>query len=104
MARQTGQTKADGDYSQQAVPSGARKGFWSMFVVMMGFTFFSASMSVGAKLGNGLDLNGFIWAVVIGGIILGAYTGGLAYVGCDTGLTLDLLAQRSFGTAGSKLA
>ncbi len=62
------------DYSLEAVPSEARKGFWSMFVVMMGFTFFSASMSVGAKLGNGLDLGGFAWAVVIGGIILGAYT------------------------------
>ena len=95
---------ADSDFSQEAVPSEARKGFWSMFVVMMGFTFFSASMSVGAKLGNGLDLSTFIWAVVLGGVILGAYTGGLAYVGCDTGLTLDLLAQRSFGSAGSKLA
>ena len=92
------------DYSLEAVPSEARKGFWSMFVVMMGFTFFSASMSVGAKLGNGLDLGGFAWAVVIGGIILGAYTGALAYIGCDTGLTLDLLARRCFGTAGSKLA
>ena len=92
------------DYSLEAVPPEARKGFWSMFVVMMGFTFFSASMSVGAKLGNGLDLGGFAWAVVIGGVILGAYTGALAYIGCDTGLTLDLLARRSFGTAGSKLA
>lgn len=105
MAQQTTPRRgADDDYSLEAVPAGARKGFGSMFVVMMGFTFFSASMSVGAKLGNGLDLTGFLWAVVIGGVILGAYTGGLAYIGCDTGLTLDLLAQRSFGTAGSKLA
>ena len=105
MAQQTSPRRgADDDYSLEAVPAGARKGFWSMFVVMMGFTFFSASMSVGAKLGNGLDLGGFLWAVVIGGIILGAYTGALAYIGCDTGLTLDLLAQRSFGTSGSKLA
>lgn len=98
-----GKTKIDNDYTQEAVPTTARKGFWSMFVVMMGFTFFSASMSVGAKLGNGLDLTNFAWAVVLGGAILGAYTGGLAYVGCDTGLALDLLAQRSFGTLGSKL-
>ena len=105
MAQNTSPRRgADDDYSLEAVPSEARKGFWSMFVVMMGFTFFSASMSVGAKLGNGLELSGFIWAVVIGGIILGAYTGGLAYIGCDTGLTLDLLAQHSFGTQGSKLA
>ena len=105
MAKRTAPRQgADDDFSLEAVPAGARKGFWSMFVVMMGFTFFSASMSVGATLGNGLDLTNFIWAVVIGGVILGAYTGGLAYVGCDTGLTLDLLARQSFGTAGSKLA
>ncbi len=105
MAQNTSPRRGtDDDYSLEAVPAEARKGFWSMFVVMMGFTFFSASMSVGAKLGNGLELSGFIWAVVIGGIILGAYTGGLAYIGCDTGLTLDLLAQHSFGTQGSKLA
>ena len=102
--KNTARRGADDDYALEAVPAEARKGFWSMFVVMMGFTFFSASMSVGAKLGNGLDLSTFIWAVVLGGVILGAYTGGLAYVGCDTGLTLDLLAQRSFGSAGSKLA
>lgn len=93
----------DLDYSLEAVPKTARKGFWTMFVVMLGFTFFSASMSVGAKMGNGLDFSGFVWAVIIGGIILGAYTGGLGYIASDTGLSLDLLAQRSFGTAGSKL-
>lgn len=93
----------DLDYSLEAVPKTARKGFWTMFVVMLGFTFFSASMSVGAKMGNGLDFSGFVWAVIIGGLILGAYTGGLGYIASDTGLSLDLLAQRSFGTVGSKL-
>lgn len=43
----------DADYSLDAVPRSARKGFWNMFFVMLGFTFFSASMSVGAKLGMG---------------------------------------------------
>ena len=52
--------KVDADYSLEAVPESARKGFWNMFFVMVGFTFFSASMSVGAKLGNGLDLSGFM--------------------------------------------
>ena len=65
--------KIDADYSLEAVPESARKGFWNMFFVMVGFTFFSASMSVGAKLGNGLDLTGFIWACIIGGVILSAY-------------------------------
>ena len=93
----------DQDYSLEKVPQNARKGFMTMFVVMLGFTFFSASMSVGAKMGNGLDLTNFIWAIVIGGAILAAFTGLLAYIGSNTGLSLDLLSQRSFGTIGSKL-
>ena len=64
---------ADSDFSLEAVPKGARKGFRSMFFVMLGFTFFSASMSVGAKLGNGLDFSGFAIACVVGGIILSIY-------------------------------
>lgn len=98
---QTGHT--DADYSLEAVPQTARKKFWPMFFIMLGFTFFSASMSVGAKLGNGLDFSGFVWAVLIGSVILSVYTGGLGYIGSATGLSLDLLAQRSFGTVGSYL-
>ena len=90
----------DADYSLEPVPKTARKKFWPMFFIMLGFTFFSASMSVGAKLGNGLDFSGFVWAVLIGSVILSVYTGGLGYIGSATGLSLDLLAQRSFGTVG----
>lgn len=96
--------KVDADYSLEAVPESARKGFWNMFFVMVGFTFFSASMSVGAKLGNGLDLSGFIWACIIGGVILSAYCGVLAYIGASTGMTMDLLCRRAFGTKGSYLS
>ena len=96
--------KVDADYSLEAVPESARKGFWNMFFVMVGFTFFSASMSVGAKLGNGLDLSGFIWACVIGGVILSAYCGVLAFIGASTGLNMDLLCRRAFGTKGSYLS
>ena len=74
-----------------------------MFFIMLGFTFFSASMSVGAKLGNGLDFKGFALAVLIGSVILSAYTGILGYIGSKTGMSLDLLAQRSFGKFGSFL-
>ena len=93
----------DVDYSFEPVPGKARKGFLPMFFIMLGFTFFSASMSVGAKLGNGLDLGGFVWAVLIGGLILAAYTGALGYIGSESGLSFDLLARRSFGRFGSYL-
>src|SRR5699024_9699767 len=67
----------DIDFSFEPVPLRARRSFWSVGFVMLGFTFFSASMSVGANLGNGLDYANYLWAVLIGGIILGAYTGAL---------------------------
>ena len=93
----------DSDFTFERVPDSSRKKFWPMFFIMLGFTFFSASMSVGAKLGNGLDLGGFAASVLIGGLILACYTGLLAYVGSASGLSFDLLAQRSFGKYGSFL-
>ncbi|MGL5973209.1 MAG: cytosine permease [Oscillospiraceae bacterium] len=95
------QQKTDKDYSLEPVPEKARNGFWNICFVMVGFTFFSASMSVGAKLGNGLLLSSFIGAVVIGGVILSVYCGILAYIGCDTGMSIDLLAKYAFGIKGS---
>jgi len=74
-----------------------------MFMIMLGFTFFSASMWVGQQLAAGLDWWGFVWALVLGGIILAAYTGALGYIGAESGLSLDMLARRSFGTKGSWL-
>lgn len=99
----TREPRHDDDFSFEAVPPQSRRSFWAVGFVMLGFTFFSASMSVGARLGNGLDLGGFIAAVAIGGVILAAYTGLLGYLGAKTGLGFDLLAQRSFGRIGSYL-
>ena len=90
-------THVDSDYTFERVPEKSRKNFWPMFFIMLGFTFFSASMSVGAKLGNGLDLGGFVGSVLLGGVILAIYTGVLGYIGSESGLSFDLLAQRSFG-------
>lgn len=103
MSNEQKQQHTDVDYSFEPVPKKARKGFVPMFFIMLGFTFFSASMSVGAKLGNGLDLGGFVWAVLIGGLILAAYTGALGFIGSESGLSFDLLARRSFGRFGSYL-
>ena len=95
--------KVDIDYTNERVPQEARRGFLKMFMIMMGFTFFSASMWVGQKLAEGLDFQQFICALVFGGALLGAYTGALGYVGGDSGLSLDNLAIRSFGRYGSYL-
>ena len=95
--------KIDIDYTNSRVDKAGRKSNLSMFMVMLGFTFFSASMWVGQNLASGLDFKGFIWALLLGGIILGAYTGALGWIGAESGLTLDMLARRSFGEKGSWL-
>ena len=102
MAKETAQV-VDIDYAENAVPVTARRSFLTMFMIMLGFTFFSASMWVGQQLADGLDLNGFIGALIVGGAILALYTGLLGYVGAKTGLSLDLLARKAFGTKGSYL-
>ena len=102
MAKETTQV-VDIDYAENAVPRTERRSFLTMFMIMLGFTFFSASMWVGQQLADGLDLPGFIGALIVGGAILALYTGLLGYVGAETGLSLDLLARKAFGTKGSYL-
>ena len=99
----TTKSKVDYDYTAGKVAQTGRKSNLSMFMIMLGFTFFSASMWVGQELAAGLDFKGFILALLLGGLILGAYTGALGYIGAESGLTLDLLARRSFGVKGSWL-
>ncbi len=93
----------DIDYSESQVPKTARRSFLTMFMIMLGFTFFSASMWVGQQLAEGLDFKGFISALIVGGVILGLYTGLLGFVGAKTGMSLDLLSRKAFGTKGSYL-
>ena len=104
MSKKTKDTTVDIDYADQAVPKEGRKGFLTMFMIMLGFTFFSASMWVGQQMAAGLDFWGFIKSLLLGGAILGVYTGLLGYVGAKTGLSMDLLAKRAFGEKGSYLS
>ncbi|MCQ2179952.1 MAG: cytosine permease [Bacteroidales bacterium] len=97
------QPATDYDYTNGVVDQKGRKSNITMFMIMLGFTFFSASMWAGQNLANGLDFKGFILALILGGAILGAYTGALGYIGAESGLTLDMLAHRSFGKKGSWL-
>ncbi|MDO4975695.1 MAG: cytosine permease [Eubacteriales bacterium] len=95
--------KVDIDYASAKVPKDSRRGMITMFMIMLGFTFFSASMWTGQQLADGLDFYGFVKSLLLGGIILGLYTGLLGYVGAESGMSLDLLARKSFGRKGSYL-
>ena len=100
----TNETVTDIDFADRAVENSSKKGFVTMFMIMLGFTFFSASMWAGQQMAAGLDFYGFIGSLILGGIILGAYTGLLGYVGAKTGLSMDLLAKKAFGEKGSYLS
>ncbi|PAD16841.1 cytosine permease [Shouchella clausii] len=93
----------ESDFEWQAVPQGRRRGFWQMFVLMVGFTFFSASMLAGGTLGQGLSFSRFLITVLVGNFILGVYTGALAYIAAKTGLSTHLLTRFAFGEKGSYL-
>ena len=99
----TSKSHVDFDFTTGKVAQTGRKSNLSMFMIMLGFTFFSASMWAGQKLAAGLDFQGFMLSLLLGGLILGAYTGALGFIGAESGLTLDMLARRSFGTKGSWL-
>lgn len=96
--------KVDSEFSFQAVPKENRNGFIKILVIMLGFTFFSASMWSGGTLGNGLTLMQFIFIVLSGNLILGIYTGALAYIAAKTGLSTHLLTRYAFGEKGSYLS
>lgn len=96
--------KNDCDYELSHVEQKHKKGFFSMLVIMLGFTFFSASMLTGGTLGTGLNFKDFILAVFIGNLVLAIYTGFLSYIGSSTGLSMHLLTRYSFGEKGSYLA
>ena len=97
------QQHQDHDYSLEAIPQSEKKGFMSMLVVMLGFAFFSASMIAGGNIGTSLNMGDFLKAVILGNILLCIYTGLLACIAGDTGLSTHLLARYSFGQKGSYL-
>src|SRR5690625_748976 len=91
----------DKEFSLEAVPQSSRKSFWNILAVMLSLSFFSASMWSGGTLGEGLSFTSFILIVLAGNLILGLYTGALAYIAAKTGLSTHLLARYAFGKQGS---
>ncbi|ABR74553.1 cytosine permease [Actinobacillus succinogenes] len=91
------------NFSLKPVPQSERKGALALTFVMLGLTFFSASMWTGGTLGTSLNYDDFWTAVIIGNLMLGVYTSALGYIGAKTGLTTHILARYSFGVRGSWL-
>lgn len=103
-AETTAQRVVDSDYPVTPVPRHARKSFFSLVVVLLGFTIFTPTMLAGASLGTAFALRELLLVILIGSAVLGAYVATLGWIGARTGLTTVVMARYSLGTAGSKLA
>jgi cytosine permease len=92
------------DYALEAVPEKERRGLISMSMVMLGFTFFAASMWTGGTLGLGFKPWPDLFLVILfGNIILGVYGAFLGYAASKTNLSTHVLSWYAFGKVGSKL-
>lgn len=94
----------DHDYSISPVANDGKKGFASMLVIMLGFTFYTGTMLTGGQLGTSLTFKTLLLVLVLGDLILGVYTALLSYISAKTSLSTHLLARYSFGLQGSYFA
>lgn len=86
------------------MPAGARKGLWSTSILLFGFTFFTATMFAGGKIGLAFDFKTMLWAAVIGNLLLGLYAAALGLIACRSGLNSVLMGRFCFGEVGSRLS
>ncbi|HZX15285.1 MAG TPA: cytosine permease [Pseudomonas sp.] len=98
------QAQQDSDYPLSEVPSDARKGLLSTSILLFGFTFFTATMFAGGKIGMAFDFTTLLWAAVIGNLLLGLYAAALGLIACRSGLNSVLMGRFCFGEIGSKLS
>ncbi|MCU7647564.1 cytosine permease [Pseudomonas piscis] len=92
------------DYPLSEVPQHARKGLASMAMVLLGFTFFTATMFAGGKLGVAYDFPTLLAVIVLGNLLLGLYAAILGYIAFSSGLNSALMGRLCFGERGSKLS
>lgn len=104
MAKEPKEVMVHDDYAHEPVPDSARRGLLSMSMVMLGFTFFAASMWTGGTLGMGFRVwPDLLLVVLFGNLILGVYGAFLGYAAAKTNLSTHVLARFAFGVTGSKL-
>lgn len=91
------------DYPLSEVPSGGRKSLASLSVVLLGFTFFTATMFGGGRLGPAFPFwPDLIGVLIVGNLLLGCYVAVLGWIACRSGLSSVLMGRFAFGNMGSR--
>ena len=96
------ETSVAEDYPLSPVPKTARKPFWSLCLLLMGFSLTSTTLFAGGALGPAFSFPQLILVIVLGNLILGSYCAALGYIASQSGLTTVLMARFSFGDVGSR--
>ncbi|MBU0473231.1 MAG: cytosine permease [Bacteroidetes bacterium] len=92
------------DFPLEEVPKENRKSFWSLTSVLLGFTFFTATMWAGGTLGTAFKLFPDLLLIIgLGNLLLGAYVAALGYISFKSGLNTVMMGRFSFGEFGSKI-
>lgn len=91
------------DYPLVEVPMSARKPVGSLMFVLLGFTFFTATMFAGGQVGVAFPFwPDLVVVIVAGNALLGGYVAVLGYIACKSGLNTTLMGRMGFGDIGSR--
>lgn len=90
------------DFPLSEVPMESRKSLWSTSIILLGFTFFTATMWGGGSLGVAFRFTDLVWITILGNLLLGSYVAILGYIAFKSGLNSVLMARFGFGDWGSK--
>lgn len=96
--------QSDNDYPLSEVPDSARKPYASLALLLLGFTFFTATMFAGGQLGAAFSLNELLALIVVGNLLLGIYAAVIAAMAARSGLSTALMSRFALGERGSALS
>jgi len=92
------------DYPLMEVPKNKRRGLLPMAFILLGFTFFTATMWAGGTLGTAFSFSKLLLVIFVGNLLLGIYASFLAFIAYKSGLNSVLMGRFCFGEIGSKLS
>ncbi|QPK81742.1 cytosine permease [Schaalia sp. ZJ405] len=96
------------EFMLEPVPRAARRSWWSIFAIWVGFGYVPTGLIVGGQLAGqggapGMNFGMALLAVIVGEGVLLAMTFALGYAAMKTGLNLSLISRYSYGKVGMVL-
>ncbi len=101
-ATPTLEQRARQDFPLSEVPPQARKSLLSLTVVLLGFTFFTATMFGGGRIGPAFAFDELLGVIAVGNLLLGVYVATLGWMASRSGLNTALMSRYGFGSVGSR--